>query len=342
MQIFKSHKSIYKLNKLIHPEEHSEEHPEGELDPYLLEIRNGVRKWQKLKKHRVSDKEIAEIIGISRASFYRRKKAIDLYGITGLERRSRRPKSFRVSKIPKEITSLILRLRKENPTYGKAKIAVILKRDHTTSLSESSVGRIIKKLLYSNKIQRSVSSVRTKRKRCFKAYAKRWQYGMKAHSPGELVQIDHMTVNKNNISMKEFRAWDPVTKTIVADIASNATSSTATKFLQKVIKDMPFTIRSIQVDGGSEFMKEFEQECQKLDIPLFILPPNRPQWNGGVERGNRTFREEFYANKDTDADSIRTFRCQLQKAVHKYNTYRPHFSLKGKTPLEYTQLILVA
>jgi hypothetical protein len=41
--------------------------------------------------------------------------------------------------------------------------------------------------------------------------------------------------------------------------------------------------------GGSEFMKHFENECQKLGIELYVLPPKRPQYNGGVERANRTF-----------------------------------------------------
>ena len=102
---------------------------------------------------------------------------------------------------------------------------------------------------------------------------------------------------------------------------------------------MPFKVISVQVDGGSEFMKDFEQECAKNNIPLFVLPPKRPQWNGGVERGNRTFREEFYAN-NLLADSIGAIRYELDKAVNKYNTYRPHFNLKGLTPYDYTHKIL--
>ena len=37
---------------------------------------------------------------------------------------------------------------------------------------------------------------------------------------------------------------------------------------------------SAQVDGGSEFMAEFEDECAKRTVELAILPPNRPQLNG--------------------------------------------------------------
>lgn len=103
-------------------------------------------------------------------------------------------------------------VRLDNPTYGKAKIAVILKREHNVILSESSVGRCIDKLLSENKIKHSIAAARVKIKRKFTSHAKKWQYGMKASQPGEMIQIDHMTVTKNNITMKHFQAWDPKTK----------------------------------------------------------------------------------------------------------------------------------
>lgn len=291
--------------------------------------------WEVLKENKVSDKEIARITGISRATYYRRKKAITLLGIKALENKSKAPHRKRQSKIPKETISLILDVRKDNPTYGKAKIAVILKRDHNVLISESSTGRVLKKLIEQNKIQPSASFVRKARKRKFNKHAKKWSYSMKAKCPGEMVQIDHMTGTKNGVTYKHFQAWDPTTKTIVAKAVTNATSAAATKFLHKVIKDMPFDIKSIQVDGGSEFMKHFEEECEKLGISLFVLPPKQPQYNGGVERGNRTFKEEFYASKNLLADSIGHLNALLQKAVLKYNSFRPHFSLKGLTPFEY-------
>lgn len=334
MQMFGLHKNIYKLARYACTQEL--------LDQNTEERRKLLGDWEILKSRKVPDKEIARITGISRATFYRRKTAISKYGIAGLKRKTTRPKKFRTSKIAKNTIDLILQLRLENPTYGKAKLAVILVRDHQIRLSESSVGRCLKKLMQDNKIKRSVSASRPKRKRKFTKHAKKWQYGMKAQTPGELIQIDHMSVTKHNITMKEFRAWDPITKTIVADVVSNATSVAAAKFLKKVIKDMPFQVKSVQVDAGSEFMKDFETQCQKLNIPLFVLPPSRPQWNGGVERGNRIFREEFYARNDLKANSIGEFKHELQKAVHKYNTYRPHFSLNGLTPFHYTAQILDA
>lgn len=333
MQIVHLHKSIYKLKRIVSPEEN--------FDPKILIIKDQVKTWVKLKSHKVPERDISKITGISRASFYRYKKSIESFGLKGLERRSKRPKSFRTSKIPNETIELILKLRHDNPTYGKAKIYVLLRRDHKVNISESTVGRVIANLISQGKVRLSMSYPRVKRRRKFDTYAKKWRYGMKATMPGEMVQIDHMTVTKNGICMKHFQAWDPITKVIIADIVSDATSAAAAKFLYKVIEQMPFTIKSIQVDGGSEFMKYFEEACQKLGIALYVLPPSRPQYNGGVERGNRTFREEFYANPFL-AHSVGEFKYLLSKAVYKYNSYRPHFSLKGKTPFEYTNQILAA
>ena len=64
-------------------------------------------------------------------------------------------------------------------------------------------------------------------------------------------------------------------------------------------------------------MLHFEEVCAELEIELFVLPPKRPQYNGGVERGNRTFREEFYARRDMIADSAGAINAELQKAVLK-------------------------
>ena len=115
------------------------------------------------------------------------------------------------------------------------------------------------------------------------------------------------------------------------------------KFLEDLINKAPYPIRSVQVDGGSEFMAEFEQTCKEHSIPLIVLPPSQPKYNGGVERGNRTFREELYDTNKFQADSLGAARVDLKKALNKYNNYRPHHGLSGATPMEYlNNLVLEA
>lgn len=327
------------LNKCVYTMANYAYRHDTQEDPIAKERRKKICDWETLKESNTSDKDIAKVTGMSRSNYYKLKKAFKRHGLSGLKKQSTRPKNFRQSKISRDITNKILSIRLDSPSYGKSKIAIILKRDFNIQLSESSVGRVLSNLIVRNKITKSFSFHKRKRKRSFNKHAKRWEYGMKAKLPGRLIQIDHMTVTKNDKCIKEFRAWDPIAKYIVSDVTSNATSSAASKFLSKVIKEMPFPIKSIQVDGGSEFMGDFEDKCKELSIDLFVLPPSRPQYNGGVERANRTFREEFWSRDDIDADTIGEFRIALQKAVFKYNNYRPHHSLDGLTPMEYVRVV---
>ena len=68
--------------------------------------------------------------------------------------------------------------------------------------------------------------------------------------------------------------------------------------------------------------------------------PLSPKYNGCVERNNRTFREDFYFGcKDNLGENIYEIRWQLDKAVKKYNTYRPHQAIGFKTPIEYFNIL---
>jgi transposase InsO family protein len=232
-----------------------------------------------------------------------------------------------------------MRLRREHHTYGKAKLTVLLARDHGITLSESTVGRILFNLMERGLVVRYAAATKIVRKRKFDGHARRWAYDLRPTTPGEMIQIDHMTVNKRNLLLKHFQAWDPLTKYTHAEVYSSATSANAARFLEGLQQTLPFPVRSIQVDGGSEFMKDFEAACQAKGIPLYVLPPKRPQYNGGVERMNRTMRDDLYARKDLLAEDMADFREAVKQATNTYNHYRPHQKLDNLTPAQYfTQL----
>lgn len=334
MQIKGLHKNIYRLYAYARTQEC--------LDAYRRKYETAVRQWEKLRKEGVRPKVIAEFTRMSRASYYRAKKILrDL--ARGVTPPSKKPKKINRPRWGEAQKQLVLRIRRENPTYGKEKIACILKRDHGQTMSESTVGRILHHLKEKGLVQKSASALRTKRKRIFgKGHAKPWTYkDYKDMAMGERVQIDHMTVTKNGICVKHFQAWDRRSKFMAANVYSHAKSSSAKRFLLDFFAKAPFTIQSVQVDGGSEFMAEFEDACAQLGIPLIVLPPRKPTYNGGVERGNRTFREEFYNRDDLLADSVGAMGAELTKALHKYNAYRPHRNLKGLTPMEYIKNTLL-
>ncbi len=91
----------------------------------------------------------------------------------------------------------------------------------------------------------------------------------------------------------------------------SATSLVAWKFLEFALEKIPFKVESIQVDGGTEFMGEFEKKAEEIKLPLLVLPPRSPKYHGGVARSNRIVREEFYALHTDDISSIHERRNKL-------------------------------
>lgn len=328
MQLKGMHGSIYKLYAYSRKQEC--------LDVYRKKYKTIVIQWGKYKQEGLNDKLVQEIIGYSRATYYRAKKVLcDLE--KGILPPSKRPKRINKPRWGEAEKQLVLHVRRENPTYGKDKIGVILRRDHGLGISNSTVGRILTFLKEKKLVVKSASALHARKKRNFnKGHAKPWTYkDYKTISVGERVQVDHMSVTKHGIRIKHFQAWDRCSKFIYAQAFGNAKSISAKRFLKELISNAPFKISCIQVDGGSEFMADFEDACAEYNIELIVLPPAKPTYNGGVERGNRIFREEFYESSRLQADSFGAIRNELAKAVKKYNEYRPHFALKGLTPMEY-------
>ena len=239
----------------------------------------------------------------------------------------------------------VLHLRQRHQLWGKRKIWKVLSRDHGFTLSISTVGRILKKLLRLNRIKPVAfyfGQIKPKRQRQFTHHAKRWKYGMKATQPGELIQIDHMSVSfTEGLTLKEFKASCPVTGTTIMRAYSCATSRNAKRFLEYLAEQLPFELISIQVDGGSEFRDEFEQACETLEVPLFVLPPRKPKWNGCVERANGTTRYEFYPFYEGSL-TISAVNQKLEEYQCCYNHYRPHDGIGLDTPMSYYQQLMQA
>ena len=93
-------------------------------------------------------------------------------------------------------------------------------------------------------------------------------------------------------------------------------------------------VQAIQVDGGGEFCAEFEQACQKRQIPLIVLPPQSPKMNSRVEYVHGTCRREFYECTEMAAD-LEGARRQWAGWEDTYNRVRPHEGLGLKTPVQY-------
>ena len=250
---------------------------------------------------------------------------------------STRPRHVRQPTWPSELAEKVLVLREENPRWGKEKLADLL-RDEGWQVSVSMVGRILKTLRDKGiLVEPRYTFVSTGKRLKNRPYAVRKPKDHVVQQAGDLVQLDTLDVRPlPNVVYKHFTSHDVISKWDVIGIFTSATATNAARFLDEIVERMPFKVKSIQIDGGSEFHSSFEEKCRQLGIKLFVLPPRSPKLNGGVERAHRTHTEEFYEVTDSDF-SLPDLREKLRHWEARYNTFRPHQSLRYLTPYEFLQ-----
>jgi len=305
--------------------------------PLSREARQRVAWMDFYARHGQNARLTCRHFGISPDTFYRWRRRYDPRRLESLEDdpRTRRPHRVRQPETPPAVVGRIQALREQYPRWGKDKLGVLLQREGI-GLSASTVGRVLHRLrargaLREPRLGRRKSPWRPR------PHAQRLPAGYPICAPGDLVQVDTLDVLVvATVRRKQFTARDMISRYDVVEVYSRATAQTATAFLDALVARMPFPIRALQIDGGSEFRGGFEAACAARGLRLFVIPPRSPKLQSHVERAQRTHREEFYEVWPVQP-TLSEHRTQLQAWAHVYNTIRPHQHLGYRTPLEACQ-----
>jgi transposase InsO family protein len=92
------------------------------------------------------------------------------------------------------------------------------------------------------------------------------------------------------------------------------------------------TIEVLQTDNGACYKAHaFSRAVTDRGVCHHRLPPRRPQWNGKVERFNRTLLDEWAYVRVYRSEAART--AALARWLHLYNYHRAHTSLGGNPPI---------
>jgi len=274
--------------------------------------------------------------GISRQTFYRWWRRYNPHDLTTLEGRSHRPHRRRQPTWSADLADTVLALRRQFPRWGKDKLVILLRR-RGYAASTSMVGRILHRLKQRGLlIEPRRSGVTASRSRPRpRPWAVRKPKEYQPSQPGDLVQVDTLEVRPVlGVTLKQFTARDVVSRWDVCEVHRRATATAATMFLETLLQRMPFPVRALQVDGGSEFAADFEQACRQRQLRLFVLPPRSPKLNGAVERAQRTHTEEFYEVTPCSWQ-VAPLNQELLGWERIYNTVRPHQALGYQTPQQF-------
>jgi len=217
---------------------------------------------------------------------------------------SRKPKTIH-RKISKETEEKIIKIKKQTG-WGAEKIENFVELGHT------SINKILKKHKLTNP---------SKRKKKRNNYI-RWQ---RKH-PNSLWQIDH---SQQKIKDKwVVSVIDDCSRKSLAFVPVNRVT---TEVIIKIIDDLIKIYgkpKQILSDNGSAYglkskHSKFDRKCRKRGIRHIRGAVHSPTTTGKVERLFQTFKQEFgFCNCDPELWRMR------------YNHFRPHKSLNGKTPDE--------
>lgn len=302
-------------------------------------VRLGWMDWY--RSHNKNARLTCRHFGIPPDTFYRWKNRFNPGDLSALEddRTTRTPRNLRKPETDPNLVLRIKELRETYPRWGKKKLWRLLEREGLYT-SISTVGRTLERLRAKGTLRepaivtaRLAGTRRRKNNKRPYALPRDWNYPV-IH-PGDLVQIDTVHVYPVPGHRRyQFTANDYIGKHTARIAATTITSKAARKILDAIEERFPYKIKAIQIDGGSEFKAEFERECQKRNIVLFVLPARSPKLNGVVERMQRTSREEIYDLKPMPF-TIEEHNQLLRREDYIYSHIRPHDSLDLLTPSEY-------
>ena len=214
----------------------------------------------------------ARHFGVGRTTVYRWLARFDRFHLETLEDRSSAPHRRRRPTWTVEQLRAVKAIRETYPRWGKDKLVVLLRRAGVR-LSTSMVGRILGRLRALGRAARTGPSPDERPPSTLAAAVRHPQAGRLAGRatgrPGRTRHPRYPTLS--TLVWKQFTARDVVSRWDVVELGRRATAAAAADVLDRLAERMPFPVRAISIDNGSEFMAEFEDR-----LPGAGHPPVRP------------------------------------------------------------------
>ena len=259
--------------------------------------------------------EVAEILDVERETVSRWLAKYRFGGLDEICPKKPGPKvgSIAVNRTPEELAELVCEYAKWDVFKGPQAIADLLEEKEGLKLNKTTVWRILKR----KGVRYGLHYKHLKRKRI--AYC--------LNEPGEEIQMDVTFPFGRARTARVFDAIDDCSRLVFGRVFDGHSQKESIAFVNELILAMPFTIKAIRTDCGSEFGKEFTEHLAKLGIAHRRNPPYTPQHNGKIERYHRTFKErEAYSWPFHSTLDELNYRLRLW--LYEYNFRKKHSGLE--------------
>jgi len=287
--------------------------------------------------------------GKSRSTVYLWQQKVASCGgyLSALKPGSKAPKTHAKRVRRREIDDFICQYRAKHPGVDKTTIKPALDAFclavGISSVSESTIGRIIEELKKKGKVPdyyiRTTINGKTGKlmtRSLAKNRKKKQRIGLyRAKEPGDLVQVDAITIFLLGVNRYIVCAIDLKTRFAFAYSYKTLSSATAKDFMEKLQTVAPFAIRHIQTDNGQEFHKHFDEYVSKQEIVHFWNYPKSPKSNAYIERFNGVIQRQHIGWHLDELNEPNLFNCGLMNYLVWYNTEKPHRGIGKVPPLKY-------
>jgi hypothetical protein len=268
-----------------------------------------------------------------------------------LEPESRAPDdTSKRNRISEEVEKLIIKIRDDSlNSWGKEKIAWVLKRDYQIKVNHNTVNN------YLHKHKRINPEISLKNSQAFedKKYREsdnilfkvkfRPPQIIKDYAPGALVEKDMKYLKKpkqeyngkhKNNYWYQFTETDSFTRIRTLEVSDEQDTPATIASHKEAVKRFPFKVACENTDNGFENNNDFSKELKKENIFHFYSNRSTPTDNPRVERSHLTDDLEFYGKGNLFNDLQRQKEA-TKKWEDNYNFRRPHQALGYLTPMEF-------
>ena len=260
-----------------------------------------ARWYLQVEKYGKSVKEICNIFGVSRKTYYK------WYNLDHhlVRRASKRREMHPQTKMTPRFKVIVCEA-KIKYNYGPNKMSAWLKKNYGIYISHQTIYEFYKKKHLIRKPQKK------------QLWYTPLKEPYKAKLAGENVQLDVKYVPGKDLNWRyQYRFIDTVTNLQFAIEARSKDAWSTIWAYQQAKRHLPFSIIGIQTDNGSEFRGVFHKYLINKNITHRYIPKRSAPWNGKVERANRSIDDEYYLNPNRPWENISQY-------TRWYNHERPH------------------